>query len=363
MPDFGGACLTEVVAALVRRRLGRSPPWLPEPAARARQVVLLVLDGLGWEQLQARAALAPTLTSMVGGPITTVAPSTTATALTSLATGAAPLEHGVVGYRIHVPGSEEVLNVLRWTTAAGDARTRVPPETIQHREPFLGTAPPVVTRSEFAESGFTRAHLAGSELYGWRYPSTLLARIAALVAEGRDFVYAYYPGLDAVAHEFGFGRLYDAELAACDRLAGDVLGSLPVGAALVVVADHGQVDVGDRLVPVHAEVAGLTSLMSGEGRFRWLHARPGFAIRLLELAREHHGNVAWVRSRDEILADGWLGPARPEVAARLGDVALVAHAPVAFADPADTGSYVLRCRHGSLTGAEMYVPLLAAGRI
>ena len=51
---------------------------------------------------------------------------------------------------------------------------------------------------------------------------------------------------------------------------------------------------------------------------------------------------------------------RPEVAARLGDVAVVARAPIAFDDPADTGSYRLQCRHGSLTSAEMLVPLLGA---
>jgi hypothetical protein len=46
---------------------------------------------------------------------------------------------------------------------------------------------------------------------------------------------------------------------------------------------------------------------------------------------------------------------------RLGDVAVVAHEPVSFDDPADTGAIVLRCRHGSLTPAEVRVPLLAAG--
>ena len=41
------------------------------------------------------------------------------------------------------------------------------------------------------------------------------------------------------------------------------------------------------------------------------------------------------------------------------DVALVARAPVAFLDPADTGETRLLARHGSLTPAEMYVPLVA----
>ena len=32
---------------------------------------------------------------------------------------------------------------------------------------------------------------------------------------------------------------------------------------------------------------------------------------------------------------------------------------MAFDDPADSGPFRLICRHGSLTAAEMYVPLLA----
>ena len=89
LPDYGGACLDGLVPALLERR---SAPreWLPAPVAGARQIVLLTLDGLGWEQLQARARLAPTMTSLGGRFITTVAPSTTATALTSLTTGEPP---------------------------------------------------------------------------------------------------------------------------------------------------------------------------------------------------------------------------------------------------------------------------------
>ena len=77
---------------------------------RPDQVVLLVLDGLGWEQLEPRRSLAPSLYAMEGGPILTIAPSTTAATLTSIATGMAPGEHGVIGYRMDVEG--EILNVL-----------------------------------------------------------------------------------------------------------------------------------------------------------------------------------------------------------------------------------------------------------
>ncbi|MFN2606474.1 MAG: alkaline phosphatase family protein [Acidimicrobiales bacterium] len=357
-PDYGGACLDGVVPAILgRHRLARS--WLPAPVAGADQVVLLVLDGLGWEQLQARLHLAPTLGAMAGGPITSVAPSTTATALTSLTTGASPSVHGVVGYRLRVLGTD-VLNILRWRTVNGeDARQSVPPEVLQPLEPFGGTKPPVVTRAEFAETGFTRAHLAGVRLQGWRVPSTLVARVEEELAAGSPFVYAYYDGVDKVAHEYGLGSFYDAEVVAADRLAADLAAALPGGAALAVCADHGQVDVGDRVVPIHREVMDLANLLSGEGRFRWIHARPGCRDRLADAARRCHGDQAWVRTREEVEAEGWFGGRlEPEVASRLGDVVLAARDTVAFLDPADTGEVRLRSRHGSLTPEEMLVPFV-----
>ncbi len=359
LPDYGGACVTSIVPAL----LGDDPAaraWMPEAVGTARQVVLFVLDGLGWEQLVDRPRTAPVLAAMEGGPITSVAPTTTATALTSITTGLPPAEHGVVGYRVKV-GWRDVLNVLRWRTEGGDARQAVPPEAFQPHVAFAGASPPVVTRAEFATTGFTAAHLAGARLHGWRVPSALVVEVRRLLRAGEPFVYAYYDGIDKVAHEHGFGEHYDAELVAVDRLAGDLVATLPPGAALLVTSDHGQVQVGDASIALHDDVMADVELLSGEGRFRWLHARSGAASRLEERSRRRYGDVAWVRTREQIVEEGWLGgDPSGEIAGRLGDVALVPFEPVAFADPADTGESRLVCRHGSLTPDEALVPLLAA---
>src|SRR5215207_2394306 len=80
LPDYTGACITNIIPALLD--WSESPEWLPAPARDVDQVVLLVLDGLGWLQLRERRDLAPHLCGMAGGPITTIAPSTTAAALT-----------------------------------------------------------------------------------------------------------------------------------------------------------------------------------------------------------------------------------------------------------------------------------------
>ena len=364
LPDWDGPCLHRVVPALLGASPGQRdaplPPWFPEPVAGAEQVVLLVLDGLGAQQMQERSGLLPALGTGTGGPVTTVAPSTTATALTSLATGRTPAQHGVVGYRVAHGG--EVMNILQWSIRGADVRMDVPAPTFQPCATFPGaTGPvPVVTRYDYGPTGFTAAHLGRAELHRWHTPAGLVTAVRELTRSGAPFVYAYYEGVDRVAHAEGLGPFYDDELRAVDRLVADVLEALPAGAALVVTADHGQVDVGGTVEVLGPEIMDAVTLISGEGRFRWLHARPGAAADVAEAAAGLYAEVAWVRTREQIVEEGWLGGApSAEVADRLGDVALVPFAPTAFLDPADTGELRLKARHGSLTPAEMLVPLLA----
>jgi hypothetical protein len=360
IPDYGGGCLSNVVPALLGRRDG-VPAWVPSVVAGARQVVLFVLDGLGWEQFAAHRAALPHLGSMAGGRITSVVPSTTATALTSLALGRPPGEHGIVGYRMHV-GDGKVLNVLRWRTAEGDARKSIAPGELQPEATFAGSAPVVVTRAEFEGTGFSAAHLRDTRLAGWYMPSSIAVEVGAALRNGDSLVYAYYDGIDKVAHAHGLEERYRAELVAADRLVGELIAALPPGAVLVVTSDHGQVDTRVGTVTLDAEVVAACAFLSGEARFRWLHAPPGGEAHLIELVRRRYGGEAIVRTRDEVERAGWLGPVvRTEVRARLGDVAVVATGPTAYLDPTDRGEPQLGSRHGALTAAEMWVPLLAAG--
>lgn len=359
LPEYAGANVRAIVPALLAPASAAMPSWMPAVAREARQVVLLVIDGLGWDQLQERRAFAPTMAAMQASRLTTVAPSTTASALASIATGLTPGEHGLVGYRMDMGG--EVLNVLRWATGRGDARRHIEPSTTQPFAPFLGERVPVVSKAELEGSGFTEAHLRGGRPCGYRATSSLAVTVGELLAAGERFVYAYYDGIDKVAHERGFGPYYDAELRTADAIVASVLEQLPAGAALLVTADHGQVQVGEQIVSPHPDVLKCTRGMSGEGRFRWLHARPGAIDDLLAAAREHHGASAWVHTRAELIEAGWFGSVVSQpVAARYGDVALVPFEPITFHDPDDSGPFPLVCRHGSLTAAEMYVPLLGA---
>lgn len=368
-PDYRAANLVGVVPGLMAPA-GRRPDWIPAAARDADQVVLLVLDGLGWIQLQERLDRAPEMAALAGHRITSVAPTTTACALTSLVVGAPPARHGIVGYRVPVdtPHGTEVMNVLKWRTPSGDARPWVDPATFQSADPFGGRPVPVVSKADFAGTGFTDAHQRGARQVGWYQVSGMAVETAALVAAGEPFVYAYYDGIDRIAHIHGFGPHYDAELVAADRIVGDLLDGLPPTAALVVTADHGQVQVGAAIVVLDPRVMERVAMVSGEPRFRWLHTPTGAPAEVSELeglCRDLYGHQAWVATYDQVEAEGWLGgPVSPEVRRRLGDVALVPFDPIAYVEPGDGMEHRLMCRHGSLTAEEMFVPLIAGrGRL
>lgn len=323
----------------------------------AQSIVLFVVDGLGWELIERHRGVMPTVSSLTGGSMSTVVPSTTTTALTSLTTGLSPAEHGIVGYRLFVGGA--VMNVLRWSMSSDGQPPE--PEDLQPRLAFNGEPVPVVTGAGFASTGFTSVHLRGARFCGWHGVSSIGVHCRRLLAEGERFVYAYYGNADIVFHMHGLNDDFlVAELAFVDGLVSGLLDAIPSSSALVLSADHGHVQF-ERWIEI-TPLDDLVAAQSGEARFRYLHARRGAESDLLAAATELYSSEAWVFSRDRLLDEGWLGPpaASPEVRRRLGDVVLAAREPVGFLDPANLGEQRLRSGHGSLTPSEMLVPLLAA---
>jgi hypothetical protein len=348
-PAYEGAWVGAVVPAL----LGMGDAGvLPGPAREASQAVVLVVDGLGWDAVQGGGP--PELAALEGGPVDTTVPATTATALTSITTGRPPAEHGIIGYRMRVGG--QVVSTLSWNPDKGPD-----PERVQPHPPFAGRTVPAVTHADFLGSGLTTAHLRGADLVGWKTPSMLVQHALAAVTGGAPVVYAYYDGLDKVGHEFGPRSPFAArELAWVDRLVGELRDALPGGCALVVTADHGMVPAPAEHQHDLAELAPLVAAWAGDGRLRSLYAAPGRSGRLLEACGEAYGDVAWVLTRQQVVDAGWLGATpSPEVAGRLGDVVLASRGEATFITPDLRREANLRGAHGSLTPAELRVPLLA----
>ena len=356
VPDYSGACISNIIPAILEHSsIGEG--WIPDDVLNAKQVVLFLIDGLGYEQLMKSKAkgLIPNLSELYLSRIHTVAPTTTATALTSLTTGRTPGEHGVIGYKIRV--GSQVLNALRWTAGNGSAINEINPSSFQPIKPFGNSNTTVISPGEFQETGFTDAHLRGVNYRGYWLPSSIPFMIQESLSEGAKLVYAYYDGLDKIGHINGIYELYDYEISFIDDLVGKMIDALPKETALIVTADHGMVNIGDSVRKLHKDIMELTAEVSGEARFLWLHSKRGAEAGLKEALVDLYSDEAWICGRDQILDEGWFGKQVSEAARnRLGDVAIVAREPVAFAPPSRMGPNLV-ARHGSLTVEESYVPI------
>lgn len=386
IPNYSGACISNVVPAialsLAKNRDGKDWPssdmladritsggsvidldnldWVPKVVSEASQTVLFVVDGLGFSQLLRHLGELPNLSRLVGTSISSVAPTTTATALTSIASGLTPINHGLVGYRMRL-GAKQVFNCLQWRCNDSATNRNAIPSKIAHNNPFFGLNVSVISKSTYAGTGFTRAYLGEGEAQGFRFPSTMVAKVRQALDSGDPFVYCYYEGVDSVAHEYGFSEFYLEELKFLDYLVGTLIEILPIGASLVLTADHGQVEVLDEPIVIDPQLEKRTVFKSGEGRFRWLHLHADARNDALKIAEEMYGEIAWILSREEALDSGLFGPdwaSFKSNAKRFGDLALISKTDVAFYDATDGGPMKLICRHGSLTDEEAIVPLI-----
>ncbi|WP_433169547.1 alkaline phosphatase family protein [Kribbella sp. CA-247076] len=363
-PQYGGGALADVlpsVAGALSVAGEQNVLGLP-PAPR---YAVLLFDGLGWNLLQRNADVAPYLSSLLptGRSLTAGVPSTTAVSLTSLGTGLPPGAHGIVGYTSIVPESGALLNALQWD-APVDPRRWQPHGTVFDRIAAAGVATRNVSKARFDTSGLTAAAFRGSAHRGADTVEDRLDATRFAIREGSSsLVYVYDSQLDYTGHNEGSdSQQWRKELAAADLFAQQIRSALPRDAVLLVVADHGMIDVApEGRVDLDEEPALLDGirLIGGESRFRHLYCVPGAEADVLATYRARLGADALVLSREEAVGLGWFGGVEDRVAPRLGDVVVATLGPVAlvagrrFPKEAD-----LIGLHGSLTDDEMAIPLL-----
>jgi type I phosphodiesterase/nucleotide pyrophosphatase len=365
VPSYGERTLADLSASILASLTGDAAGnvlQLP-PAPRA---CLLVVDGLGWELLRAHQAAAPFLSELAfnSSPLTCGFPATTVTSLTSLGTGLPPGQHGMLGYRIAIPGEGRLLNGLHWPDHI-DPEAWQPRPTVYQRAAEAGISATYVASPALRDTGLTRAAFRAPEFRRANSPGALAAEALAAVGESeRAMVTAYHGQLDEIGHVYGVAsEAWAFQLAHVDRIAEHIAGSLPADTMLYVTADHGMVDVPaeDRIdFDATPKLREGVALLGGDARARHVYAEPGAAADVLARWQEILGDQAWVVSREEAVKDGWFGPVEQELAARIGDVvAASAGSGAVVATKNEPNESRMVAMHGSLTATDQLVPLLA----
>ncbi|HEX9181069.1 MAG TPA: alkaline phosphatase family protein [Burkholderiales bacterium] len=381
-PDFAGGSIVNLMAS-VGQALGTAPGLYvplealpPGSLEGARNLVLLVLDGMGDAFLE-RAGAGSALAAHRRGTLTSVFPPTTATAITAFMTGVAPRQHGLTGWFTYLKETAGVVAVLPFQARHGGGSLRaggIDPARVFTARPFVDALPVKcfgVCPREIAHSDFNTHHAGRSEIRPYEGLAGLFSGIEAIVRSGgrRQYIYAYYPGLDSLAHVFGIGspqvaalfsRLDDAFGAFLRDIAG-------TDTAVVVTADHGFVDVppGQTVyLEDHPRLADTLVLpLCGEPRLAYCYVHPDRREAFETYVGNELAACATLLPSADLLAGDWfgLGPAHPRLADRVGHYALVMKEGWAVKDwvLGEKRHVHIGC-HGGVTADEMRVPLIVA---
>lgn len=364
------------------------PPRLVEGV---NAVVCIVVDALGYQQVLDEIARQPDLNlgALIAdprasfAPLTSVFPSTTVNALTTMNTAALPGEHGVLGYTMHLRELGAVTEMIRFGPYAGPwafneagvdpvAFLNTPTLFAQLRE-RAGVTSYMVNYSGYRESALSRMHATGAEYVPYLTLSDMLANIRRLLAapvQGPLLISAYYGALDGIAHVYGTGTpQHAAEVASLDYLLRRELLSRVrrPGTLLLLLADHGHVNRSpERTIELVQETELMDQLVvapTGEARARYLHVRHGRKDAVAAYVARRWSDIATLLDSDDAVARGLFGPAplAPHARARIGDFVLLARENWYFhhylMEP-QRDVKIVGC-HGGLTPEEMLVPLLA----
>ncbi|CBL46453.1 Conserved hypothetical protein [gamma proteobacterium HdN1] len=336
-------------------------------------VVLWVVDGLGFHYLNGVGAKSE-LAKYCKQRLTSVFPSTTASAITTLMTGTSPAQHGLNGWFIRDVARGGVLAPLPLYLRGGDGQIDVHEPSPLFREPsmFFQAQRPVVTVSprEIAFSTYSQHHAEGAYVRPYKGLAALEQEIVEAV-RGFDrrggLVHAYYPRFDGIRHKYGahsaqaeecFWKIDATFARLCERLK-------PLGASVLVTADHGFIDSS----PEKTITIGLNDPVKemldaplfGERRLAFCAVRHGAEADFESWAAEILAQRAVCVRGAECIASGVFGPGKPHplLAERVGSHVLLMEPGWTIVDHVEGEvSFDLIGVHGGLTANEMYVPLV-----
>ncbi|MGQ4615697.1 alkaline phosphatase family protein [Nocardia sp. R7R-8] len=345
-----------------------------------RDVVVLVIDGLGAELLRRHTDVAPTLAAHVRATLTAGFPATTAVSITSLAMGAPCATHGIIGYSFAVPDTDSglrLLNSLRWRLDAAtgeDALETYPPETVQQAPSRVqdlaarGIDVHYVIPAYQSDSGLTRAAFRAA---GTLHPASDLDQLRAGILAVADhpgtqprFAYAYFPDLDAAGHMHGPESPRWLEvLRDIDACVADLLTDLPATCTLLITGDHGMIGADDVIdLDARSRLHHDVRLIAGEARVRHIYLERADALSdVMAVWTDELSTHAHVVSREQALDEHWFGstPPEPVIAHRIGDLIAVAEGRSVLVCPdREPLESTMLGHHGAWTADEQLVPLI-----
>ena len=361
--QFGLSHLTNSIFSTLN--VADTTDYLELKQANMRECLILI-DGMGQDAVNKYGDQFPIFEELKNvRTIYTNFPSTTATSLSTLGTGVLPGVHGMLGYTVRVPRSDNrLLNALKWDERVDPVMWQKVP-TLFERAVLAGVSVTHVAAKRYEGSGFTQAALRGAKYVGANGIDEMATAVSNALVPQPSFVYTYLNTLDSAGHSDGVGSdKWLTALAQISEFITKVKESVPTGTRIWITSDHGMVNVDEKIVigqdnPLMQGV----SIVGGEPRARHIYLNsdsPAARTEAASLWQEYLKDKALVLTREQAIASNLFGS---EVSAdafdRMGEIIAIARGGVVLLDAERAekeGAMV--GHHGSDSEVESQVGLL-----
>jgi hypothetical protein len=358
--QFGLSHLTNSIFSTLN--VADTTDYLALKQANMRECLILI-DGMGQDAVNKYGDQFPIFEELKNvRTIYTNFPSTTATSLSTLGTGVLPGVHGMLGYTVRVPRSDNrLLNALKWDERVDPVMWQKVP-TLFERAVLSGVSVTHVAAKRYEGSGFTQAALRGAKYVGANGIDEMVTAVSSALVAQPSFVYTYLNTLDSAGHSDGVGSdKWLTALAQISEFITKVKESVPTGTRIWITSDHGMVNSTKQIIlGQDNDLLENVLLIGGEPRARHIYINEGAQEETVTKWREFLGDSAKVFSKSEAIADGLFGPVVSEDASdRMGDLIAIANNDLILVDPARVREETSMVgHHGGITDIEVEIPLL-----
>ena len=381
-PDYKGGSIVNLMASIIAARGGTTSlyPALallePYPLSNVTNLILIVIDGLGYAYLNRKGSQSA-LRRHLKGRITSVFPSTTASAITTFLTGTAPQQHALTGWFVYFQELDRIAAVLPFTDRHGGTKLTdagIDAAGLFNHVPIfnrIATPSYVVVPNRIAFSEFNVTHSGNATIRPYPSFSKFYGTIGRIAHESDQpkYIYAYWPGFDRIAHEHGVdSKASTAHLAELDAAFDHFLTQLKgTNSTVIVTADHGMIDSNTKSLTELDEQSELVKMLAqplcGERRAAYCYVNESQRNNFEAYIAEHLSNRAWLFKSEDLIAQGLFGRGQPNLhlRKRIGDYTLIMKENYTIKDwlPGEH-RYRHIGTHGGMSLEEMYVPLIVA---
>ncbi|MBN2039455.1 MAG: alkaline phosphatase family protein [Spirochaetes bacterium] len=336
-----------------------------------KNIILLVIDGLGWKYFE-KNGKDTIFSEYFVKKLSSVFPSTTASATTTLETGVAPQQHGITGWFMLLKELGIIAKILPFMPRYGGQS--LPDDRVQrndiYREQRLNDKirnPSFLIYPENIVDN--KVNKRNSNLLTYKTLNGMFLQIGKALKSSseRKYIYSYWENFDSLSHRYGISgkKVFDHFMLLNEKLIRFIKSIKNTNTALLITADHGLIDTEKSKIIFLNDYPDIYDMLTlplcGEPRAAYCYVHPEKTKDFEFLVKKRLGNCLKIYKSSTLLKKGAFGLYEPHemLKHRIGDYTLVMKENYIIRDKLfNERRLSFTGNHGGLSDDEKYVPLI-----